>query len=79
MHIHISTSAKDLQAISSVMESTFSYVELKRMDESAEKMALSFVVEAKDLQEIDLAKKRLMDIDPGASISFVEQRNIAAW
>ena len=75
--LNISTSNKDLAAIAAILSETFPFVELKRMDESGDRLDLSFAISAKDLTQIDAARAKLTGTDPAMLISFVEQRNLA--
>lgn len=77
MVVNISTTSKDIQAISAILTKQFSFVELKRVDEAGGKMSLSFVIEAGSLAKIEAARKEVLDLEPGASLSFIEQRSLA--
>ncbi|HHG84149.1 MAG TPA: DUF4956 domain-containing protein [Bacteroidetes bacterium] len=77
MHLNLSSSNKDLAGITKVLSDSFSFVELKRVDESDDRMDLSYVIAAKDIAEIEAARNKLQEIAPDIHISFVEQRHIA--
>lgn len=76
MHLNLSTTHKDLAAISNLLSEIFPFVELKRVDDNGKQLDLSFV-EASSLTQIDQARQKLTALAPDVSISFVEQRNIA--
>ena len=78
MYLNISTSNKDLSAITSTLKEIFSYLELKRVDETQERMNVSFIVGTQDLAQIEKAKNALMEQASDTRISFIEQRNIVA-
>lgn len=77
LYLNLSTDHKDLTAITAILSKTFTFVELKRIDESEERMDLSFVVVAKSLTEIETARKELIGLGTDTTLSFVEQRSIA--
>lgn len=77
MLLNLSTSNKDLTAISAILSETFSFVELKRIDDAEGRLDASFVISAKDVAQIEQVRKKLAETDPAILISFVEQRNLA--
>lgn len=78
MHLNLSSSSsKDLGGISKALEEIFSYVELKRVDQTDDRMDASFIVEAKSIDQIESTRKKMLEIAPDMQISFVEQRSIA--
>jgi uncharacterized membrane protein YhiD involved in acid resistance len=77
MHLNLSTSHKDLAAITKILSEVFSFVELKRIDDDGKQLDLSYVVEANSIQQIDQARQKLSALAPDMAISLVEQRNIA--
>ena len=77
IHLNLSTSHKDLAAITKILSEVFSFVELKRIDDDGKQLDLSYVVEANSIQQIDQARQKLSALAPDIAISLVEQRNIA--
>jgi hypothetical protein len=77
MLLNLSTSTQDLSAISEILSTTFSFVELKRIDDAEGRLDASFVINAKDIAQIEAARKALSVLDPAILLSFVEQRNLA--
>ncbi|MEM0996271.1 MAG: DUF4956 domain-containing protein [Bacteroidota bacterium] len=77
MHLNLSSSSKDLKAITEVLGEIFPFVELKRVDQTDERMDVSFVVEASSVDQIESARQKLIDLAADMQISFVEQRSIA--
>lgn len=78
MYLNISTSHKDLAEITDTLSGIFSYLELKRVDETQDRMNVSFIVGSQNLGQIEEAKNALMARDADTRISFIEQRNIVA-
>ena len=77
MYLNISSTNKDLSAITNILKEQFTLVELKRLDESEKSMELSFIVDARTIEEIEETKKKLVTFTPDITLSFVEQRSIA--
>ncbi len=77
MYLNLSTSYRDLGQISTLLGEIFPVVELRRVDESDRGLDLSFVVNARSVQEIEAARKKLSELSEDMVISFVEQRNIS--
>lgn len=77
MYINISTSSNDLKGLTRVLGEAFSYVELKRVDESENRLDLSFVISTDSVEQIDAARTKVRGIAPDAVISLVDQRNLA--
>lgn len=76
MHLNVSTSKKDLQGISDILSQNFPFVELKRVDESADRLDVSFLVSAGSVQQIESARTALAALSADTVLSFVEQRNL---
>ena len=77
MHLNLSTSNKDMAAITAVLSEVFSFVELKRIDDDGKHLDLAYIIEAKDIAQIEQARQKLTALAPDVVLSFVEQRNIA--
>jgi hypothetical protein len=77
MHLNLSTSHRDLAAITKVLSEAFKFVELRRIDDNGKQLDLSYIVDAQSIAQIDQARKALMALAPDVVLSFVEQRNIA--
>ncbi len=77
MHLNLSTSHRDLAAITKVLSDNFPFVELKRIDDSGKQLDLSYVIDAQSITQIDAARNQLGALAPDMVLSFVEQRNIA--
>jgi hypothetical protein len=77
MHLNLSTSHRDLAAITKVLSDNFPFVELKRIDDSGKQLDLSYVIDAQSIMQIDAARNQLAALAPDMVLSFVEQRNIA--
>jgi uncharacterized membrane protein YhiD involved in acid resistance len=77
MHLNISANGAELPKISEILSSHFSFVELKRMDREGERSDFSFVIAAKQVEELEKATVAIKTQFPDAIISFLEQRNVA--
>ncbi len=77
MNVNIRTSVKDLSEITNILKANFSFVELRRVDEASGQMNLSFIVEAKNVAQIEEVKSKMIALDPDSMISFIEQRHLA--
>lgn len=77
MHLNLSTQHKELGAITTILSEVFPFVELKRVDETDDRLDMAFVIEADSIEQIETARTRLQEAAPDISISFVEQRSIA--
>lgn len=76
MHLNVSTSNKDLASITDILGQHFPFVELKRIDESGQRIDAAFIVTAANVQQIEGARKALTGLSEDTAISFVEQRNL---
>jgi uncharacterized membrane protein YhiD involved in acid resistance len=76
MYVNIETDSNDLQAITSLLSETLSFVELKRMDTLDLGLSLSYLVRAENLQQIDALRERVGSISPATSLSVVERPEI---
>lgn len=77
MFINISTSSQDMKQLTQALSESFSFVELKRVDESQDHLDLSFVISTNSVEQIDAARTKVRAIAPDAVISLVDQRNLA--
>lgn len=78
MHLHISTSVKDIAAISGILTATLPFVELRRADDTGARMEFSFLVQPRTLADLDTVRNELQKKDAGLTLSFIEQRDPAA-
>lgn len=76
MHLNVSSSNKDLAAITDILGKHFPFVELKRIDETGQRIDAAFLVSAGNVQQIEGARKDLSGLSEDTAISFVEQRNL---
>lgn len=78
MHLNISVPEAGADEITNILTTQFDYVELKRMDIGQGRTDFSFLVSAKTIDQLETVRKAIQKIQPEATISFIEQRNIAA-
>lgn len=76
MHLNISANGAELAKLTEILSGSFSFVELRRMDQDGEKADFSFVINASKVDQIELVTKSIKTLYPDAIISFLEQRNI---
>lgn len=76
MFVNISTDINDLEKIGALLNQTFSYVELKRMDTLETGLDLSFICKAESLQQLSEAKNKLTALSPLTRISVVDQPDL---
>lgn len=77
MNLNIQTSHKVLDEITRLLAHRLPLVELRRVDEDAEVLRASFVVEIRDVKDIEAVKADLVQVAPDITLSFIEQRNVA--
>lgn len=76
MFVNIHTDSKDLKKISDVLSSTFSYVELKRMDTLENGLDLSFICKAESIDQISKVKDDITGISAATQLSIVDQPDL---
>ena len=62
-----------LKAISDLLTSIFSFVELKRMDTLEPGLELSFLCQAETVEQLADVKDRLLNLAPGTRLSIIDQ------
>ena len=76
MFVNVSTDTDDLERITQTLTGIFPYVELKRLDTLRPGLDLSFVCKADNLQQIDRARRALVDISEETRLSIVDQPDL---
>ena len=59
--------------VSDTLSQIFSYVELKRMDTQGEGLTLSFRIKSGSVTDVEAARKAMLALAPGTTISIVDQ------
>lgn len=76
MYLNLTTDLDDLTGISNILKKHFDYVELKRMDKTANQLELSFLIKADTVEKLETAQKELGKISPATTISMVNQPDL---
>ncbi len=76
MFVNINTSLLDLKQITQILETHFRHVELKRMDQSKERLDLSFVCNVDSVEKLDVVRSSLAVLSADTSISFVDKPDL---
>ncbi|MFK7970549.1 MAG: DUF4956 domain-containing protein [Bacteroidia bacterium] len=76
MYLNIRTDLTDVEAVTALFSQHLSYVELKRMDQQADGLNLSYLVKADSLSAVEAVRKAVMGISPKSSISLIDQPSL---
>jgi len=76
LYVNISTDIGDLNKITKVLTATFPYVELKRLDTLGKGLDVSYICKAKNIEQISMAKDKIMELSASTTVSFVDQPDL---
>ena len=76
LYINISTNVMEITPINTILEQAFSYVELKRFDTLTNGLEISYICKADSMEQIEQARKALMQLSPSTTISVVDQPDL---
>lgn len=76
MYLHITTDQDELKTISAILARHFAYVELKRMDKSANQLELSYLIQSDSIDQLEAAQKELSGLSVATTISMVNQPDL---
>lgn len=76
LFINIHTDTNDLQQITSILKEHLLHVELKRLDTLEKGLDLSFLCQAKSLNDIDATRVKLSSISPNIRLSIIDQPDL---
>ena len=76
VYVNVHTDQTELQAVSAILTGIFPYVELKRMDTLDPGMDLSFLCQAESIDQLALAKEKLLALSKATRLSFVDQPDL---
>ena len=76
LFVNISTDEEDLGKITALLTSSFSYVELKRLDTLDKGMDLSFICKAESIDQLAKAKNEISQLTNKTRISIVDQPDL---
>lgn len=76
LYVNISTNIMEITPINSILENAFTYVELKRFDTLTNGLEISYICKADSMDQIEVARKALMELSPATTISVVDQPDL---
>lgn len=76
MFANIDTDVQDMEKINLALTQHFSFVELNRLDNTAEGLSLSYTVKADDIQSLDVARNQIVAMSANTRIAFVKQPDL---
>jgi uncharacterized membrane protein YhiD involved in acid resistance len=76
LYVNISTNIKEIAPINNILKSAFTYVELKRFDTLENGLEISYICKANDIEQIDQARKALLELSPATTISVIDQPDL---
>lgn len=76
LYVNISTNIVEITPINNILEKAFTYVELKRFDTLASGLEISYICKAESMDQIEQARKALMELSPSTTISVVDQPDL---
>jgi uncharacterized membrane protein YhiD involved in acid resistance len=76
MFVNIQTKKNDLEGITGILTDVCSFVELKRMDSSAEQMHLSFLCKMEGLDQLASLRQRLQESMPDLQLSVIDKPDL---
>ncbi len=76
MFVNINTDQINLSKVSEILQKHFSYVELKRMDQSQQRLDLSYVCNVDNLGNLEQVRSELATLSPNTRISFVDKPDL---
>jgi uncharacterized membrane protein YhiD involved in acid resistance len=66
----------EVKTLVDILAETFGKVELKRFDESNTEIQSSFIIEVDDFDELEIARKKLIDLGETVRISYLDNRKV---
>lgn len=76
MVFNVSSQSMSEVDINSILTNTFAGIELRRMSQQDGELRLTYVVEAKTIDDLSKVKTQLLEADSAASISFIDNKNL---
>lgn len=76
LYVNISTNITEITPINDILKSSFTYVELKRFDTLESGLEISYICKANDVEQIDAARKALLELSPATTISVIDQPDL---
>jgi len=76
LYVNISTNITEITPINAILEEAFTYVELKRFDTLTSGLEISYICKADSIEQVEQARKALMELSPATTISVVDQPDL---
>jgi len=77
MVFNVSSQVLAESKVNTLLVKHFSGVELKRLSQDGGELRMTYQIEAETLHQISSVKQSLLDADPQASISFIDNQNMS--
>ena len=78
MYINIRTDITDVKTIVEIIEKYFTFLSLQRLDQQDDTINLTFICKAENLDNLDQARRSLVDLSPQTSVSFIDKPELAS-
>lgn len=76
MVVNVSSHSLSDTAVNDLMISNFESVELRRMSQDKGKLFMTYVIDAKKFEQVSRTKVSLLELDPDAEFSFIDNKNM---
>lgn len=76
MYLNINTSMDNVEELTGLFADKLPYVELKRLDQTAKGLSVSYLVRTDNIQQIESVRKAINTASEGSTISFVDQPSL---
>ena len=76
MVVNISSNTLSEAAVNALMIKNFDIVELRRMSQDKGQLFMTFVIDAKKFEQVSTTKVAILELDPEAAFSFVDNKNM---
>ncbi len=76
MYLNIRTDIQNLQQVTDLISPHFSHIELKRMDQAADSLDLSYVVKADSVAKLEDVRQALSALSSNTTLSLIDQPDL---
>ena len=76
MVVNVSSQTLSDKSVNELMMNNFDTVELRRMSQDKGKLFMTYVIDAKKFEQVSKTKEGLIELDPEAEFSFVDNKNM---
>lgn len=77
LYVNISSDIQDLGKITDLVTSSFSFVELKRMDALDKGLECSFICKSDSLKQLDDFRQKVQGLSPATRLSIIDQPDLS--